>query len=150
MKDKPFWATATIVASRMDYVSMQVNSDGARSHGWWRNLVENGPWGGKSRVGPPGPEALPGIAKLFSTTPEQVAVMIAADWYGVHRDTAVSPRMLRLAPMIDRLDDADAGFVEMLAHRLATGEFSAVGREIGAHLWQMYTATGPAAQARSA
>jgi hypothetical protein len=130
----------------MDFVTMQVNSDSARSHGWWRNLVVHGPWNGESRVGPPGPEALPGIARLFGTTPEQVAVMIAADWYGVRLDTAVSPRVLRIAPILDHLNDGDAGFVEMLAHRLATGGYGAVGRETGTKLWNAYTAAEPIAQ----
>lgn len=129
---------------------MQVNSDHARSHGWWRNLVENGPWGGASRVGPPGPETLAGIAKLFGTTPEQVAVMIAADWYAVHRDTEVSPRVLRLGPILDHLDGADAALVEMLVHRLATGGFDTTMREIGAEQWRTYVAGGPTPQPRSA
>ena len=39
--------------------------------------------------GPQRPEAIPGIAALFNTTEDQVARMIAADWYGVQSGNAV-------------------------------------------------------------
>jgi len=122
MSGQPFRDTAKRIADAgRDYISMSVESDRARSHGWWRNVIEYGPWKGpgSTRVGPPDPEALPGIAKLFGTTPDQVAVMIAADWYGVYPDSEVSPRALQLSPILDSLDDEDAKIVEHLARRLA-------------------------------
>jgi len=100
---------------------MQVYSDNALSHGWWRRLVQEGPWGvssGTGRVGPPSEERLGGIAKLFGTTPERVAQMIAADWYGVQTGVGVSDRVLNLSHLIDGLDDADASLVESLLRRL--------------------------------
>jgi len=101
---------------------MQVHSDRARSHGWWRNLVEYGAWGGPqgSRVGPPDPEALVGIAKLFGTTPLHVAQMVAADWYRVFLK-GTSPRLQRMGPVLDRLQEEDAKAVEWLIRRLETG-----------------------------
>jgi hypothetical protein len=100
---------------------MSFDSQRARSHGWWKNLVEHGAWQGPNttRVGPPDREALPGIAKLFGTTVDQVAAMVAADWYEVYPDTEVSARALRLSPALDRLSEADAELVEKLAMRLA-------------------------------
>ena len=110
-----------MISRSKDYLTMSVECDRARSHGWWKNLVEYGAWRGPgaTRVGPPDPEALPGIAKLFGTTVEQVATMVAADWYEVHPDTAISARALRLGPTLDDLAEADAELVETLAKRLA-------------------------------
>jgi hypothetical protein len=84
-------------------------------------LVEFGAWNGPggTRVGPPDPEALDGIAVLFETTPAHVAEMVAADWYGVSSDIQTSPRALRLGPILDSLDDVDAGRIDDLARRLA-------------------------------
>ena len=77
---------------------MSVECDRARSHTWWKRLVEYGPWEsrGYGRVGPPDREALHGIARLFGTTAEHVATMVAADWYGVDPETEVSTQVLRL------------------------------------------------------
>ncbi|MEV0344010.1 hypothetical protein AB0H49_33875 [Nocardia sp. NPDC050713] len=103
----------------MDYQDMAHACDRARSHAWWRNLVEHGAWGGiAGRVGPPDPDALDGIARMFGTTPEQVGVMIAADWYGVHQDEQISSRVRQLAAVIDELTEEDADLVESLARRL--------------------------------
>jgi len=109
-------------ARQRDYAAMQVKSDRARSHGWWRNLVEYGAWSGPNatRVAPPDREALTGIAKLFETTEEHVAEMVAADWYGVHPDLEVSPAALRLAPTLAQLGDDDLDLLETIARRLAT------------------------------
>jgi hypothetical protein len=133
----PFKDTAKQVNRKLDYVAMQVHSDGARSHGWWRNLVEHGAWAGpgRTRVGPPDLEALDGIAKLFGTTPEQVAAMVAADWYGVHPNNELSPLVLRMGPAIDHLDEVDAGLVELLIRRLETGGYGPSERELGKRLW---------------
>ena len=84
--------------------------------------MEHGAWKGPNatRVGPPTPEALEGIAKLFKTSVEQVAAMVAADWYGVYPDADVSQWALRLSPILDQLDDADAELLDTLARRLAS------------------------------
>ncbi len=121
MSKTPFRDTARKIAQTKDYLTMSVQCDRARSHGWWKNLVEYGAWRGPgtSRVGPPDPDAIPGIAKLFGTTEAQVAAMIAADWYGVHPDADISPRALRLSPILDQLSESDAELVEALARSLA-------------------------------
>lgn len=123
MTDTPFWDKAKELARKMDYIDMQVKSDRARSHAWWRRMVEYGPWGGgrssAGRVGPPEREAIPGIASLFDTTPERVAEMIAADWYGVESNVGVSARVLNLSHLIDGLREDDVVLVENLMHRLA-------------------------------
>lgn len=118
----PFRDTARKIAKENDYIEMQVGCDSARSHAWWRNLVHYGAWNGPGtvRVGPPGPDTLPGIAKLFETSEEQVARMIAADWYGVFPETELSPRVQRLGPLFERLSEGDAELVERLARRLAS------------------------------
>jgi hypothetical protein len=120
MSDTPFRETASKIARSKDYITMSVESDRARSHGWWRNVIEYGAWHGpgSTRVGPPDPEALAGIAKLFGTSTKQVATMVAADWYDVHPDTEISSRTLRLGPAFDRLDESDAQIVETLIRRL--------------------------------
>jgi hypothetical protein len=120
MSETPFWETAKKLARGTDYISMSVASDRARSHGWWRNLVEYGAWGGPggTRVGPPDPESIPGIAKLFQATEEQVKAMIAADWYQVGQGSELSTRVQQLAPKIDQLNEADADLVAELIQRL--------------------------------
>lgn len=101
---------------------MSVHSDRARSHGWWRNVVEFGPWNGpgETRVGPPTPEAIQGIAKLFGTTTERVSAMVAQDWYQVGQTSGHSSRVARLAHGIDQLNEDDTDLVEQLINRLAT------------------------------
>lgn len=118
----PFTDIAARIAQDRGYLAMSVGSDGARSHTWWKRLVELGPWQtrGYGRLGPPDPEALDGIAKLFGTTAEQVAVMVAADWYGVRPTADVSARVRRLSPFLDRLNEADAELVGALVRRLAS------------------------------
>jgi len=117
----PFRDTAARIAQDKGYLAMAVGSDGARSHTWWKRLVEYGPWQtrGYGRLGPPDPEALDGIAKLFGTTAEQVAVMVAADWYGVRPAADVSAHVRRLSPLLDRLNEADGELVGTLVRRLA-------------------------------
>lgn len=125
MEFSPFREYARKVAAQMGYVAMQVHSDGARSHSWWKNLVDYGAWRGPggTRVNPPPPEALPGIAKLFGLAEWQVAAMIAADWYGVVLPNAPSQLVARLGPALDRLPLADATFVEILVTRLLTNAY---------------------------
>lgn len=104
---------------------MDAESGRARSHGWWRRLVEDGPWGKgyrTGRVGPPDREALEGIAKLFGTSPTRVAEMVAADWYGVSTEMEVSDRVLNLSHVLDALSHEDAKLVEDIARRLAYPE----------------------------
>jgi hypothetical protein len=122
MNKTPFRDTACVIARTNDYITMSHDSDRARSHSWWKNLVEHGAWNGPpggGRVGPPGPDAIPGIARLFGTTPQQVAAMIAADWYGVHPDTEISGTVLRLGPIFDQLGEDDLTLLDTLARRLA-------------------------------
>jgi len=126
MPTTPFKDIAKRIGRLKDYQTMSHESDRARSHGWWKNLVEHGAWGGRNgnRVGPPTPETLPGIAKLFGTTVEQVSAMVAADWYGVYPDADVSPRALALSPTLDRMGESDAALLETLAKRLACDQGS--------------------------
>ena len=120
MSSSPFRDMAQKLSATKDYLAMSYESDRARSHGWWRNVVEHGAWAGPgtNRVGPPTPEAIDGIAKLFGTTPERVREMIAADWYGVEKNTEFSARAKRLAPNLDQLSDDDLELVEQLIRRL--------------------------------
>lgn len=122
MSSTPFQDAARDVARRTgdDYVRMQVDSEGARSHAWWRNLVRHGAWEpAGSRVGPPTPEAIPGIAALFNTTEDQVARMIAADWYGVQSGSAVPAQAEKIAAVLGTLDQEDLDLVDDLVGRLA-------------------------------
>jgi hypothetical protein len=123
MTETPFRDTATKIARTKNYVAMSYESGQVRSHGWWKNVVDYGPWKGPNgtRVGPPDPEALGGIAQLFGTSPDEVAAMVAVDWYGVHRDVDMSARAQRLAPILDELSESDADLVEALAQRLCKG-----------------------------
>jgi hypothetical protein len=123
MTETPFRDTAHKIARSMDFMTMSFNSGRARSHGWWRNLVEHGPWRGPgaTRVGPPDPEALPGIARLFGTSEDQVRIMVAADWYGVHPNQDVSALARRLSPALDRLSEEDVELVQALLRRLDEG-----------------------------
>jgi hypothetical protein len=121
MTDTPFRETAKLIAESKGYVAMQAECGGTPSHTWWRRLVEYGPWQtrGYGRVSPPPPNKLDGIANLFGTSTDQVAAMIAADWYGVHPKTELSARILRISPVLDQLTETDSEMVEALARRLA-------------------------------
>src|SRR5258706_15872904 len=123
MKSNPFLDRPTEIARSKAYTTMSIDSGKARSHTWWRRLVENGPWGPDIgfRVTPPPPEAIKGIAKLFHTSPNRVREMIAADWYEVPPRSDVSPRALNLSHVLDTLSDEDAKLVETVACRLAKG-----------------------------
>ncbi|MBB1256537.1 hypothetical protein H3146_24765 [Streptomyces sp. OF3] len=112
MTNTPFRDTASALALSMDYIAMQVGCDRARSHSWWRNVVEYGPWKGQQgRTAPPSPDEWAGIAKLFGTTEEQVRAMIAADWFGVQTGSEVSARVMNLAPLLDELTEKEAAAV---------------------------------------
>lgn len=104
-----------------DWQAMSYESDKARSHSWFRNMVEYGAWGtttNGARVGPPTPDEFKGLAKLLGTTADQIASMVVADFYGVDTGDGFSARMQRLAPIIDGLAEADAELIENTARRL--------------------------------
>lgn len=71
-----------------------------------------------ARVGPPTPEEFKGLAKLLGTTPDQIASMVVADFYGVDTGDGFSARMQRLSPIIDGLAESDAELIENTARRL--------------------------------
>ncbi|MFJ9517828.1 hypothetical protein ACIRPK_06115 [Kitasatospora sp. NPDC101801] len=121
MTTTPFRDMAKKVASSSDYMTMQVRCQRARSHGWWRNVCEYGPWEGPSgsHTGPPKPYQFEGIARLFKVSTDQVARMVAADWYGVPLDGQVSDRASRTVVKIESLSTADAKLAEALIDRLA-------------------------------
>lgn len=100
---------------------MQIECDEVRSHTWWKRLVEDGPWGGRhgyGRVTPPERDIIEPIAKMFRTTSERVAEMIAADWYGVNTEVSVSNRTRNLSHLLDALNEDDASLIETIARRL--------------------------------
>lgn len=107
--------------SGRDWVSMSVGADQARSFSWMKNMTENGAWGtgGAGRVGPPTKADFKGFAKLLGVTPEQVGRMVVMDFYGVETLGEYSPRVDRLAPLLDALSEDDADLIESVARRLA-------------------------------
>jgi len=123
MNPTPFQDAAKTIARRYgrDYARMQVESKSARSHAWWRNLTIHGAWGGpgSTRVGPPTPEAIPGIAALFGTSEKHVKEMIAADWYRVQPDSTLSPQAQKIAASLEGLSDGDFELIESMARRLS-------------------------------
>ncbi|WP_131979329.1 hypothetical protein [Jiangella ureilytica] len=92
------------------FMDMAIRSNEARSSSWFNNLAN-----GKV-VSPPTPEIVPDLARLLERTPEQVAAMVAEDWYGVRVDET-SPRVRHLAPAIDNLSDEDFETVDKLITR---------------------------------
>ncbi len=114
----------------MRYSDMARDSDDARSQAWWNNLANYGAWGGPSgvRVGPPPPEAIPGIARLFNETEDRVREMIAADWYGVNQPE-IGPELLRFKPLLERLTEDDLERLEDLARRLGQDQPRELSRE---------------------
>lgn len=68
-----------------DYVDLADACGRQRSNTWWENLLEYGPWKGPGsiRTDPPDSEAIVAFAEVFDITTEQVAAMVAADWYGL-------------------------------------------------------------------
>jgi hypothetical protein len=122
MIETPFRDTAATLARTKGYLRMQIGCDQVRSHTWWKRLVEDGPWGGRAgygRVTPPERDIIEPIAKLFGTTSERVAEMIAADWYGVNTQVGVSNRIRNLSHLLDALNENDASLIEAIARRLA-------------------------------
>lgn len=125
MRQNPFRSKAREIHSRgYTYGQMAKMSGGVRKASWWNNLVLYGPWKGPrdARVAPPTPETIPAIAAFFGLTPEEVAAMIAADWYGVYPPPEVHPQVQQMQAAIATLSAKDARRVEDLARRLAFGE----------------------------
>ncbi len=127
----PFRDKARQIAESSDYMTMQVRSQKARSHSWWRNVCEYGPWEGPNgtHTGPPTPAEFDGVAKLFKVSTDQVARMIAADWYGVPMNGPVSDRSSRVVVKLESLSAADAKLAEALVDRLAEGAGSPAAAE---------------------
>jgi hypothetical protein len=124
MTDEPFRdSLIKLSAAGKDWQAMSYESNKARSHSWFRNMVEYGAWGvtsNRARVGPPTPDEFEGLAKLLGTTSEQVASMVVSDFYRVDTGNGFSARMQRLSPIVDSLAEADAELIENTARRLGT------------------------------
>src|SRR5580693_3377266 len=121
MTETPFREIAAALARNKGYLRMQIECDEVRSHTWWKRLVEDGPWGGRhgyGRVTPPERDIIEPSAKMFGTTSERVAEMIAADWYGVSSEVGVSDRTRNLSHLLDALNEDDASLIEAIARRL--------------------------------
>ncbi|MFQ3555884.1 hypothetical protein QZN11_03595 [Streptomyces gramineus] len=81
MTEKLFTRRVQHLFRYMTYEQMAEECGGTRSASWWRHVqLEEA-----DRFNPPPPKDLPGIAKLFGGTEEQVAAMIAQEFYGVSR-----------------------------------------------------------------
>ena len=118
MTGTPFADKVRRLNRTMRYSDMARDSDDARSQAWWNNLANYGAWAGPRgvRVGPPPPEAIPGIAKLFKIPTSRVREMIAEDWYDV-RLPEVGAELLRFKPLLEELDEEDLERLEDLARR---------------------------------
>lgn len=82
MTDKPFTRRVQHLFEHVyTYEQMSEESGGTRSASWWRHVqLEQ-----TDQYNPPPPKDLQGIAKLFGTTVESVAAMIAQEFYGVSK-----------------------------------------------------------------
>ncbi|NAS21497.1 hypothetical protein GT755_07330 [Herbidospora sp. NEAU-GS84] len=119
---EPFRARVqTLKAAGMSYVDMYLGCERVRSDSWWNSVALHGAWGGpkSARVGPPAPETWEGIAKLFGTSKDDVAAMIAADWYGTGA-TDVQPEDSRRAGAMTQLSDDDLALLDRIAARLGS------------------------------
>jgi hypothetical protein len=71
MYDKPFTSRVQHLFKFRTYEQMAEESAGTRSASWWRHVqLEQ-----TDRYNPPPPKDVPGIAKLFGATAEQVSAM---------------------------------------------------------------------------
>ncbi|MFH9038885.1 hypothetical protein ACH4FA_05910 [Streptomyces sp. NPDC017966] len=115
MPEKPFTSRVQHLFKYFTYEQMAEESGGARSASWWRHVqLEQ-----TDRFNPPPPKDLPGIAKLFGGTEEQVAAMIAHEFYGVTRFPELrSERERRFARDLNALSEKDADLVLELVKRL--------------------------------
>jgi hypothetical protein len=117
----PFTDRGRELAKTMTAHQMAEASGRALSHGWWRRLVLDGPWGsnhGTGRVNPPPPETVEGIAALFGLPEARVRQMIVEDWYGVRPDNGLSDRVQNFGVLIDLLDAGDYDLVRKTLQRL--------------------------------
>ncbi|MER6530594.1 hypothetical protein [Streptomyces sp. NPDC001508] len=115
MTEKPFTSRVQHLFKHITYEQMAEESCGTRSASWWRHVqLEQ-----TDRFNPPPPKDLPGIAKLFGTTEEQVAAMIANEFYGITRfPNPRSERERRFAEDLNALSEEDADLVLRLVKRL--------------------------------
>lgn len=134
MTDKPFTRRVQHLFEHVyTYEQLAKESGGTRSASWWRHVqLEQ-----TNLYNPPPPKDLPGIAKLFGTTVEGVAAMVAQEFYGVtkfpdHR----SDREREFRRDLNALSEEDAQLVLDLVKRLgrhvdsrATGPAAAVSNE---------------------
>ncbi|MFD0001386.1 hypothetical protein ACFVJ4_03040 [Streptomyces sp. NPDC127178] len=116
MTDKPFTRRVQHLFKHITYEQMAEESGGTRSASWWRHVqLEQ-----SDRFNPPPPKDLPGVAKLFGATEEQVAAMIAHEFYGVTRfPNPRSERERRFAEDLNALSEEDADLVLRLVKRLS-------------------------------
>ncbi|MGY4978036.1 hypothetical protein ACWCYL_12855 [Streptomyces sp. 900105755] len=116
MTEKPFTSCVQHLFKHLTYEQMAEESGGTRSASWWRHVqLEQ-----TDRFNPPPPKDLPGIAKLFGATEEQVAAMIAHEFYGITRFPNLrSERERRFAKDLNSLSDEDADLVLRLVKSLS-------------------------------
>jgi hypothetical protein len=115
MTEKPFTRRVQHLFKYLTYEQMAEESGGTRGASWWRHVqLEQ-----TDRFIPPPPKDLPGIAKLFGGTEEQVAAMIAHEFYGVTRFPNLrSERELRFAKDLNALSEEDTELMLELVKRL--------------------------------
>ncbi|MET7643887.1 hypothetical protein ABZS83_09625 [Streptomyces sp. NPDC005426] len=124
MTETPFTSRVQHLFKHITYEQMAKECGGTRSASWWRHVqLEQ-----TDLYSPPPPKDLPGIAKLFGATEEQVAAMIAREFYGVSRYPNLrSERERHFAQDLNALSEEDAALVLDLVKRLnhkAQGEGS--------------------------
>lgn len=115
MTETPFTSRVQHLFKHITYEQMAEESGGTRSASWWRHVhLEQ-----TDLFNPPPPKDLPGIAKLFGTTEEQVAAMIAHEFYGVARYPNLrSERERHFAQDLNALSAEDSDLVLELVKRL--------------------------------
>ncbi|GHK03705.1 hypothetical protein SY2F82_55020 [Streptomyces sp. Y2F8-2] len=116
MTEKPFTRRVQHLFEHVyTYEQMAEKSGGTRSASWWRHVqLEQ-----TDQYNPPPPRDLPGIAKLFGTTVEGVAAMIAQEFYGVTKfPNPRSDRERIFSRDLNALSEEDAQLVLKLVKRL--------------------------------
>ncbi|MFE1285977.1 hypothetical protein [Streptomyces sp. NPDC058751] len=115
MTETPFTSRVQHLFKYITYEQMCDQSGGTRSASWWRHVqLEH-----TDLYNPPPPKDIPGIARLFGATEEQVAGMIAREFYGVSRYPNLrSERERHFAPYLNALSEEDADLVLDLVKRL--------------------------------
>ncbi|MFI6392490.1 hypothetical protein [Nonomuraea sp. NPDC050540] len=98
METRPFTNEARKIRSEgYSYKDMADGCRGARSTAWWHALIN------EKACQPPPPQAVPQIAALFGLPHEEVAAMIALEWYGVRPHSGHSTRADALAGLYDQM-----------------------------------------------